>query len=160
MATIQLPITEEPSDLRNFINRITHGTRDDIAALTLAARALNAHAVHVLATSIRVGTPEQINIAATVAIGANLTTYTPVQNAMYEALLLCRDTFVHELVMPVIIDLAKCGSDAAGRALTAYIERGLPQQRLYAMVLKQMGIDVKRYRCLPRAKVVGEIGPR
>lgn len=161
MATIHtLPVTEEPSDLRNFINRLNHAERKDIEALTRDARRLGKEAVSIVKTTLITGADDRRNTVATVAIGANLTTRTPIQEAFYFCLLDSTDTLLHELLLPVIVDLAKCGATAAGKTLMSYIKRGDSEQIRYAQVLRANRIDPRKYVELPLPKVVGEIGPR
>lgn len=159
MATIHpLPLTEEPSNLRNFINRLTHAQRSDLETLVRDARQLNNQAVHILKAALVTGSDDQRNIAATVAIAANLLRYTPVQDAFYACLLDSTDTLLHELLLPAIVELGKGGATKAGETIASYIKRGDSEQIRYANVLRVMHIDPTKYRDLPKPRIVGSIG--
>lgn len=158
MATFKLPVTEEPGDLRNFIQRLMWARREDLEALVVNARQLDREAVHILKAAIVTGTDEQRNVAATVAIRANMLKHTPVQDAFYACLLDSLDTFLHELLLPIIVELARNGATKAGRTIAAYIKRGDSEQIRYAQVLRNMRIDPRKYAELPAPKIVGSIG--
>lgn len=149
---------QDGDTVRNFIARLMTAQRDDIPALTSMARALGNPAMRIVVTAIETGTDEQANIAATIAVGANMLQWTPVQNAFYSILAHRGDTLLHELVLPQIIDLAKNGASAAGKALERYVYKDVQRQSRYNTLLRMMGINATRYRHLPVVKVVGYIG--
>lgn len=144
-----------------FNQRLQFAIRDEIPALADIARQLGDYAVASIASTIKVGKDTQVNIAVTVAIHASLTSQTRIQDAMIDALQCRADLMLHELILPELVTLVtNMRSRRASEALFVYAGRNDLTARLYARVIKSMGVNVRRYPMLPQTRIVGEIGPR